>query len=153
MNASSSSHNELLTAAIDRFWDAVPPTWNRIRTNVRGIAAERFEISVEQFHILRHIRKGVASASQLAEERQISRAAISQTVNTLVEKGLILRHQDAEDRRFVHLALSAEGNRLLDAIFQENRAWMRAKMESLTRAELEGVIQAMDVLKRTFEET
>jgi DNA-binding MarR family transcriptional regulator len=152
MNTSSSSHDELLTAAIDRFWDAVPPTWNRIRANVRGVAVERFDISVEQFHILRHIRKGMTSASQLADERQISRAAISQTVNTLVEKGLILRRQDAEDRRFVHLALSEDGNRLLDAIFQENRAWMREKMESLTPAELEGVIQAMGVLKRTFED-
>ncbi|MCB0114654.1 MAG: MarR family transcriptional regulator [Caldilineaceae bacterium] len=147
-----SSHDELLTVAIESFWEAVPPTWNRIRSNVRGLAAERFDISVEQFHILRHIRKGLASASQLADERQISRAAVSQTVNALVEKGLLLRHQDAEDRRFVHLALSEDGNRLLDAIFQENRAWMRAKMESLTPAELDGVIKAMDVLKRSFED-
>ncbi len=148
----SSSHDELLRTAIDRFWDAFSPMWNRIRSNVRVIAAERFEISVEQFHVLRHIRRGAASVSQVAEERQISRAAVSQTVNVLVEKGLVLRTHDCEDRRFVHLALSEEGNRLLDAIFQENRAWMRSKMSSMSRAELDGVIQAMEVLKRSFEE-
>ena len=97
----SDTTEELRQKAIDRFWETIPPVWNQVRNNLRSIAAEKFEISVEQFHILRHIRKGITSVSELADVKQISRPAISQAVDVLVEKGLISRQQDADDRRFV----------------------------------------------------
>ena len=71
--------------------------------------------------------KGFTSVSELAAIRQISRPAISQAVDVLVEKGLISRQQEAEDRRFVHLLLTPNGEALLNKIFQENRAWMMEK--------------------------
>ena len=74
--------------AIDEFWATIPPVWNRIKGNLRSIAEENYDISVEQFHILRHIRKGLTSVSELAEVKQISRSAISQAVDLLVEPGL-----------------------------------------------------------------
>jgi DNA-binding MarR family transcriptional regulator len=142
----------LLQQTIDRFWESFPPTWNRIRTNVRGIAAEKFGITVEQFHILRHIRKGYGSVSELAEAKGISRPAISQAVELLVSKGLVTRHQSAEDRRFVQLALTASGEDLLSAIFRENRTWMEAKLSVLTPTQMNLINDALDVLKSTFEE-
>ena len=144
--------SELLQQTIDRFWESFPPTWNRIKTNVRGIAAEKFGITVEQFHILRHIRKGYGSVSELAEAKGISRPAISQAVELLVGKGLVIRHQNAEDRRFVQLALTESGEELLSAIFRENRVWMEKKLSVLTPEQMNIINSALDVLKSTFEE-
>src|SRR5512133_1874684 len=105
------SHSkEMLQQAIERFWETVPPVWGRIKGNVRGIATQNFDISVEQFHILRHIRKGIGSVSELADARQISRSAISQTVDLLFEKGLITRTQSTDDRRYVQLTLTPAGD-------------------------------------------
>jgi DNA-binding MarR family transcriptional regulator len=143
----------LLQQMIDRFWESVPPTWNRIRTNVRGIAAEKFGITVEQFHILRHIRKGHGSVSELAEAKGISRPAISQAVELLVNRGLVSRRQNAEDRRFVQLELTENGAELLSAIFRENRAWMEGILCVLTPEQMTLVSDALDVLKSTFEES
>lgn len=135
---------------IDKFWESVPPVWSRIRINLRTIAAEHFDISVEQFHILRHIRKGAHSVSELADVKQISRSAISQAVDLLVEKGLISRQQTAEDRRCVRLELTQAGNDLLNTIFQQNREWMTEKLAGLSETEMNTVIASMDILKRTF---
>jgi DNA-binding MarR family transcriptional regulator len=147
-----STTEELRQRAIDRFWETVPPVWNTVRSHLRCTASENFEISVEQFHILRHVRRGITSVSELAAVKQISRPAISQGVDGFVEKGLITRRQSAEDRRYVHLALTPSGDALLNRIFQENRSWMTEKMAALSPEELSSTIAALDILKRTFEE-
>ena len=46
----------LQNQAIDRFWETVPPLWGMIRTHIRAEATKNFDITVEQFHILRHVR-------------------------------------------------------------------------------------------------
>ncbi len=141
-----------LNQAIDQFWDTVPRVWNIIRGHVRTIAAEQFEISVEQFHVLRHIRKGLTSVKDIAEARQISRPAISQASEALVEKGLITRREEVGDRRYVHLALTPEGDELLNQIFQQNRAWMKEQMASLSADEIETISAGLRHLKSAFDE-
>lgn len=141
---------ELLQKTIDKYWETFPPVWNRIRGNLRALATSDFDISVEQFHILRHIRKGAHSVSELAEAKQISRPAISQTVDLLVEKGFITRLHTDKDRRYVRLELTQDGEDLINTIFKKNRAWMIEKMASLTAEEADCVITSMDVMKRIF---
>jgi DNA-binding MarR family transcriptional regulator len=146
----STKTEDLLANTIEKFWETIPPVWNTIRGNVRCIATDEFGISVEQFHILRHIRRGMHSASELASINQISRPAISQAVDLLVEKGLVARTQGARDRRYVRLDLTPEGDRLLNAIFDQNRAWMKTKMAALTPADHDTILRALTLLKETF---
>ncbi len=140
-----------LDHTIDQFWDSVPRVWRIIRNHVRTIAAEQFGISVEQFHLLRHIRKGLTSVKDIADALQISRPAISQAAETLVEKGLITRQEAAGDRRYVHLALTPEGDALLNQIFQQNRAWMNQRMAELSPEELECIAEGLSLLKLVFD--
>jgi DNA-binding MarR family transcriptional regulator len=153
MSTHEQASETLLQAAIESFWTTIPPVWNRIKGNVRAIAVENYDISVEQFHILRHIRKGLTSVSELAEVKQISRSAISQAVDVLVEGGLVCRRQNTQDRRNIPLELTEAGNKLLDTIWQKNRAWMKSQMLSLTAQELDTLTSAMDILSRTFAES
>jgi DNA-binding MarR family transcriptional regulator len=141
---------ETLQQIIERLWETFPPVWEGIRRNLRAIATDQFNISVEQFHILRHIRKGQKSVSELAEIKQISRPAISQAVEVLVEKGLITRKQSKGDRRYVELELTDQGKDLLNAIFDENRKWMMEKMAALSPEEAASITRGLDILKRTL---
>ena len=152
MQVSENTREELVPAAIEAFWATVPPVWNRIRGNVRETAVENYEISVEQFHILRHIRKGLTSVSEIAQVRQISRSAASQAVDVLVERGLICRLQNALDRRNIPLELTSSGNELLDTIWEKNRAWMKLQMASLSVPELETLTSGLEILAKTFSE-
>ena len=138
-----------LQQAVDAFWENLPPFWQRIRAHIRQVAAEQFDLSVEQFHILRHIRRGQASVSELAEAKNISRPAISQAVDVLVNKGFIQRMPDARDRRHVQLTLTDSGNALLDAIFADTYQWMMQLLSPMSAEELHNLVRAMDSLKKT----
>ena len=152
MLAPNNATEQLIPAAIEAFWSTIPPVWNRVKGNVRAIAVERYDISVEQFHILRHIRRGLTSVSELAEVKQISRSAVSQAVDILVERGFICRRQNALDRRNIPLELTESGNALLDTIWEKNRAWMKGQMNALTAQDLVALTTAMEILARTFVE-
>ncbi len=145
------SFEHLQEQAIDRFWETVPPLWSFVRSHIRASAIGSFDIPVEQFHILRHVRRGICSISELAKAKNISRPAISQSVDSLVNKGLLRRVQNAQDRRYVELSLTNAGNALLEAVFKETRGWMKEHMHALTVAELETIIKAMKAMKKMLE--
>ena len=137
--------------AIDRFWETVPPVWNFVRSHIRATAIGNFDITVEQFHILRYVRRGTGSMSELAAAKNISRPAMSQAVDVLVKKKLLTRIQSTTDRRYVDLALTEEGNSLLDTVFKETRGWMKERMSKLSADELETIAKAMVALKKMME--
>ena len=145
------SSEENLKQTIEAFWETVPGVWGIIRSNLREMAAVQFDISVEQFHVLRHIRKGLTSVKDIAEARQISRPAVSQAADLLVEKGLITRREEAGDRRYVHLALTPAGEELLNQVFQQNRLWMMDRMASLSQEDLQLITQGLRRLKSVFQ--
>ncbi len=142
--------SDLIDGAIERFWETIPPLWNEVRIRLRAVAAEDFAITVEQFHVLRLVRRGICSVSELAEAKQISRPAVSQAVDLLVEKELLTRRQSAADRRYVDLALTPAGEAMLSAIFLKNRQWMRDQMAGLEAEELESILRGMDALGKIF---
>jgi len=142
--------NQLREQALDGFWETIPPLWNFVRSYIRVTATSNFDITVEQFHVLRFVRKGM-SISELAIAKNISRPAISQAVDVLVKKGLLIRTQSTSDRRYAELTLTKEGNALLDAVFKETRAWMKERMNKLSAEEFEAIAKAMPALKKMLD--
>ncbi len=139
-----------LKETVEGLLEALPSVWDRIRSNLRAAGTGKFGITLEQFHVLRHIRRGYRSVGDLAAKKQISRSAVSQAIEVLVAKGLVTRRQEGGDRRRILLELTSHANEVLDANFAENRLWMEGKMASLDREDLGCVTRAMDILKRTF---
>lgn len=136
--------------AVESFWESYPPFWRRVRGHIRAVAVSQFDITVEQFHMLRHIRRGLGSVSELAEEQNSSRPAISQAVDVLVDRGFVTRTQDIRDRRHFHLDLTPAGNTLLDAIFNDTRKWMKGIFASLSDEELQTLIDTMAIFKKVL---
>ncbi len=139
-----------LGAAVDGLLDTLPPVWDRIRSNLRSAAIEEFGITLEQFHVLRHIRRGCRTVGELAAKRQVSRSAVSQAVAALVAKGLVTRAPESGDRRCVLLGIAPRASEAMDANFEENRAWMDSRMASLEAGDLEAVRASMEILRRVF---
>lgn len=144
----STRSSEKLRQVVDVFWETFPPFWRMIQAHIREVAVEQFSITVEQFHILRHIRRGRDSVSALAEAKDISRPAISQSVDLLVTRGLIVRTIDPQDRRHVQLDLTAEGNALMDTIFGDTRQWMMETFAPLSANEIQALTRSMESLKK-----
>lgn len=148
MNFPEPPSEERIRHVVDLFWDTIPAYWHRIRAHIRQTAEEQFELSVEQFHVLRLIRRGHTSVSKLAQVRHISRPAASQAVNILVARALVTRRRDATDRRYIHLALTASGNALLDDILEDTRCRMIQSLAELSLAELAALQQAFEILNK-----
>ena len=139
-----------LKETVEGLLETLPPVWDSIRSNLRAAGTVKFGITLEQFHVLRHIRRGYQSVGDLAVKKQISRSAVSQAIEVLVAKGLVNRRQESGDRRCVLLELTSHANEVLDANYAETRSWMEGKMASLDREDLGCVTRAMDILKGTF---
>lgn len=135
---------------IEKFWETIPPIWRQTRGQIRGVAAERFGLTVEQFQALRRIRKGHDSVSALAEEGRLSRSQASRAVEVLVGKKLVTRLTDARDRRHIHLSLTDQGQQTLSAIYAETENWLANRFQSLSSAETEQIVQALSLLRAAF---
>ena len=135
---------------IDKFWESVPPAWRQTRHQIHHIAVEKFQMTEEQFQVLRRIRKGSTSVSALAEASQTSRSAVSKAVDALVHKGLVSRQQNPSDRRNIPLALTDSGKSVMEAIFSEAEAWLSARFARLTSQETEYLLQGMETLRKVF---
>lgn len=140
----------ILQSTIETFWDTIPPTWKKVRANLHTIARDDFGISELQFHFLRHINHGINTAAALAARQQVSRPAATQTINQLVEKALVTRTQNQDDRRFVNLTLTTEGANTLSLIFAKSRLWMSEKMKTLNEGDLQTIFESMSILKQVF---
>ncbi len=138
--------------AIDRLWETLPPVWNMIRSHIRAQATGQFDLTLEQFQILRLVRRGKCTVSEVATARNISRPAVSQGADALVKRGLLRRSEKAEDRRFVELSLTRSGNDLLDKVFGETRAWMKERLAGLSVAEMQAVAEAMRALSKMLDQ-
>lgn len=147
------NHPAPVDEVIEKFWESIPPTWRETRNTIRRVAVEQFSMTVGQFQVLRRIRKGIDTVSALAEANRASRPAVSKAVDALVKQGLVSRLPDERDRRQVHLSLTEEGNRLLQAVYEQAEAWLRQKFQALSSEELESLLAAMNILQKTFDDS
>jgi DNA-binding MarR family transcriptional regulator len=135
---------------IDKFWESVPPAWRQTRSQIRRTAIEKFQMSEEQFQVLRRIRNGSASVSALAEASQTSRSAVSKAVELLVRRGLVTRSQNPHDRRNLPLALTEQGQRMMDGVYDEAEGWLSARFARLTAEETASLLQGLEILRIAF---
>lgn len=72
-------------------------------------ALQGLSLSYRQLRTLRHIAAGVHSATELGRLFGITPPAMSETIDALVKRGLLLRTQNEKDRRAVKLVLTEAG--------------------------------------------
>ena len=144
-----SRDDELAIQTVERFWDTFPPIWHNTRAFVDQITHEK-KLTMGGFAILRGIRHGKNTISQLADRGHLSRSAVSRSVDNLVGKGLISREYDQDDRRQIKLLLTPQGEQILFSVREDTREWMLSRLDTLNPKELETIISALDLLKKTF---
>jgi DNA-binding MarR family transcriptional regulator len=82
--------------------------------------------------ILHSIDQGKpVTASQLSQKMEISNAASTQMVDSLVKHGWVNRTQDEKDRRIVWVDLTDEGTNVLREVFIESTRYMEGMIEHL----------------------
>ncbi len=99
-------------------------------------------LSPPQIHLLFTIaasREGI-SATELAERSSITPGAVTQFVDGLVEKGLVAREGDPNDRRIVRLKATDLAKKQHDKFRKEHAALMAKIFEGLSDDEIKQLI-------------
>ncbi len=108
---------------------------------------EREGLTVNEVHVLLFLRNnpGCDTARDVTQLRGLSKSQVSEAVEQLAGKGLLLRTPDPADRRVVHLTVTPTGEPLAEEA--------RAIQAGCGRALLEGVSPEDEVcLRRIMEQ-
>lgn len=137
-----------------------PPEWAEIKSRVllnwifklmirdldEFLRAHAIPISSLQFGVLRVLRHGTQSLSDLSKRMLLSPATLVPVVDALVKQDYVRRERDSRDRRRVQLSLTEQGSALVEQLtcqpYQDSyhRAW-----QSLTSAQQ---AQLLDLLQQ-----
>lgn len=130
--------------------EAVPAVIRFIRAQMR--AHRGGDLSVPQFRTLAILNRSQdASLSEVAELLGLSLPAASRLVDGLVKKGLVDRQVVPADRRLVALSVTTKGRATWDAARQATQQQLAEAIGSLTATQHAQVLQAMRILRETFQ--
>jgi DNA-binding MarR family transcriptional regulator len=88
--------------------------------------------------------------TELAERHAVSLPTMSNSINTLVERGWVTRSRDAEDRRMVVVELTPDGQAVLDQTTHAVTGSVAELLASLSPDECESLLSGLKVLDECF---
>lgn len=119
-------------------------------------ARERFiegvQLTRTQLEIVMILTERSQTTRQLSTRLFITQSAVTQTIDTLVRRGLVERHPDAQDRRSVTLSLSEEGRGFTRRIRQLKRHHIKALLETLSASEVDVLIKVTKKLAELYDQ-
>ncbi len=104
------------------------------------------DLSISQIRMLRLLTgtKDGASVKQLADEIGLSMPAASRSVESLVQRGLVTRAENAEDRRLKTVRLTDEARVLVDRMIELRVAGLADFVSTLSARERSKLAAALD---------
>ena len=90
------------------------------------------------------------TAADIVELRMLSKGAVSKGVEALIQKSLLERIPDTEDRRRIHLKLRSQAGPVTESIDEVREEFLETILEGFTKEEL---VMQNQFLGRLFENT
>lgn len=103
--------------------------------------------TVAQCHAIVEIgRAKEMSLNELAELLTLDKSTMSRTTNNLVESGLVIRELHSEDRRYVTIKLTEEGNEVLQSIEGSMEQYYKSIFSSIPEDKREQVLESLQLI-------
>ncbi len=125
--------------------------WSEVFMRRSGRDFRRFMnetgLSFSQVMVLMRLYHGSKSGvSEIGEQMGITNAAASQSIDRLVNLGLIERTEDPEDRRAKRLALTRKGQALVEKGIKARCQWIEDLTNALTPEQQNITLSALTLL-------
>lgn len=131
--------------------ETIHPIMQFIRTEMRS--QREPSLSVPQFRLLGFLsRHPGSSLSEVADHLGVTRATASSMTDRLVQRGLVDRAEDPEERRHVMLKLTATGQEQLEQMRQITRLKIAELLGGLTPEELSSLSIGLKILGQVFNQ-
>ena len=124
----------------------LPEVGRAMRSLAHNSLREENGPSLQQFRILELTHKGL-SQTQMAHFLQVSMAAVSKLVDSLVKHGFLERIQ-CEDRRCLQLKLTPEGKRIYKKVTSQIEKSIDKHVVKLTKEEVSDLEKGLAVLDK-----
>jgi MarR family 2-MHQ and catechol resistance regulon transcriptional repressor len=114
------------------------------------ISLSRHDISLSRFRTLillhRYAPRGL-TATEVADKISVTRGNMTGLLDGLEKSKLIYRKDSAEDRRIIHIHLSAAGQKLLDKILPAHFQQMSEAMSAIPTKALESIAVNLEEIR------
>jgi len=131
--------------------ETVPLVMRFIRAEMRRQGAS--DLSVPQFRSLRFLhRHAGASLSELAEHLGVTRSTASAAIERLVQRGLVNRSDDPQERRRLVLSLTVDGSKHLQQAQDAAHSSVTGVLAELSEAQLFQINQGLALLEAAFND-
>ena len=113
---------------------------------------EKYQLSESRLLVLTLLQeKGALSPLVIAELCGVSKASMTQQLNTLFKDALIEKMSVPEDRRKYSVNLTAKGHTVISQALKEHTAWIDAITSSLSNEEKAQLSQILDKITRNVQ--
>ena len=92
------------------------------------------------------------TAADIVERRMLPKGNVSAGVETLVQKGLLMRRQDQTDRRKIHLSLLEKAVPIVQEIEEINKKFRRQIFKNLSNDDLKTYEKTTDFILENLKE-
>jgi DNA-binding MarR family transcriptional regulator len=143
----AATRQELLNQALEALDDLATENWR----HGPGARWARHDLSIAQMHMLMVLHEGgPATVSQMAEAIGISLPSASSALDRLQDHGLVVRQRDLQDRRVVHVILSARGRETAEQACGFKRHKVCQLLHQFERQELEALLTVLAATRRSL---
>ncbi|MFD1178070.1 MarR family winged helix-turn-helix transcriptional regulator [Paenibacillus puldeungensis] len=136
---------------IERYMEAYFVVTKRMHAEIQeGI---QDDITMDQFQVLDYIsRHERCTSTELADVFAVGKSSITAMITRLVDKGILQRTRDEDDRRVVYLSLTEHGESNYRKAQQKIMHTVSTYMVHFEAEEIEGFISAFEKLARLIGE-
>ena len=110
---------------------------NAVSSKIAKIYEQEFELSIWQWRIIAVLgeRAGLTS-TEVAQRTLMDKPTVSRAAASLIERGILERHIDRDDRRRAPMRLTDEGEAIYAAVKPRALESERALLEALSQEEI-----------------
>ncbi|MFP5106269.1 MarR family winged helix-turn-helix transcriptional regulator [Neobacillus sp. C211] len=109
-------------------------------------------LSITEFSVLEVLfYKGKQTIQQIRNRILISSGSMTYVIDKLEQKGIIKRNDCREDRRVIHVTLTAEGMEMMENIMPKYQDMVNSIFEDLTEDESEFMVHCLKKVRNRVE--
>ncbi|MEO6458599.1 MAG: MarR family transcriptional regulator [Chloroflexia bacterium] len=127
--------------------ETLPRMFKTVKQRLRSADPGCRELGDSQMWTLRMLAEGKQVTSELAHHFNVTTPTMTRIVDGLVNKGLVERRHDPEDRRRIYLEVTAKGTESAKKAHEQFRATLADYLSPLSSEQLADIMRAFAHLK------